>query len=100
MTAYLDFAEVQALNRRVMTMQDWIAKLDDFLKLSERQILMHAGRISHEKASEKAELELQKFRVLISDARSPVEQHFATAIAQVKQLAGNHSKIQKKPKGR
>jgi virulence RhuM family protein len=42
-TAYLEFAELQALNRRPMYMADWIAKLDDFLQLSDRQILRHAG---------------------------------------------------------
>ena len=45
--AYLDFAEVQALNRRPMYMADWIAKLDDFLRLGERDVLTHAGSISH-----------------------------------------------------
>jgi len=56
-TAYLDFAEVQALNQRPMYMRDWITKLDDFLKLSERKILNHAGKISHETAIQKAETE-------------------------------------------
>ncbi len=46
-TAYLEFAEVQALNRRPMYMADWIAKLDDFLRLSERDVLAHAGKVSH-----------------------------------------------------
>ena len=46
--AYIEFAELQALNRRPMTMRDWIAKLDDFLRLSERELLTHAGRISAE----------------------------------------------------
>jgi len=54
-TAYLDFAELQALNQRPMYMRDWITKLDDFLKLSERQILTHAGKISHDAAVQKAE---------------------------------------------
>ncbi len=44
-TAYLEFAELQALNRRAMHMADWIAKLDDFLRLSDREILDHAGKI-------------------------------------------------------
>jgi hypothetical protein len=42
-TAYLEFAELQAMNRKPMYMADWISKLDDFLKLSDRQILNHAG---------------------------------------------------------
>jgi len=46
-TMYLDFAELQALSRRPMYMKDWIAKLDEFLKVSERDILTHAGKVSH-----------------------------------------------------
>jgi hypothetical protein len=53
-TIYLDFAELQALSRRAMYMKDWIAKLDEFLKVSDRDILRHAGRVSHESAVEKA----------------------------------------------
>ena len=41
---YLEFAELQAKNRRAMHMKDWISKLDDFLRLSEREILTHAGK--------------------------------------------------------
>jgi len=70
-TLKLDFAELQALNRRVMHMADWIAKLDDFLKLSERDILTHAGRISHEQALQKAEMEFDKYRALKADEPSP-----------------------------
>ena len=44
-SAYLEFAEVQALNRKPMTMRAWIAKLDDFLKLSDHELLSHAGKI-------------------------------------------------------
>ena len=60
-TAYLEFAELQARNRRPMHMADWISKLDDFLKLSERDILTHAGRISHKAAEEHANAEFAKF---------------------------------------
>ena len=47
-TAYFEFAELQATNRNPMSMADWIAKLDDFLRLSDRDILDHAGKVSHE----------------------------------------------------
>jgi hypothetical protein len=50
-TQYLDFAELQALERRPMTMRDWIAKLDAFLRAGDREILEHAGSISAEEAS-------------------------------------------------
>ena len=49
-TMYLEFAELQALNRKPMYMRDWISKLDDFLKLSDREILTNAGTVSHEQA--------------------------------------------------
>jgi len=49
----LDFAELQAANGRLMKMRDWIKKLDDFLKVSEKKLLTNAGKISHQKAFEK-----------------------------------------------
>jgi hypothetical protein len=59
---YLDFAELQATNGRLMKMQDWIQKLDDFLKASEKELLKNAGTVSHKKAIEKAKLEYEKYR--------------------------------------
>lgn len=59
---YLDFAELQATNGRLMKMQDWINKLDDFLKISEKKILKNAGEISHEQALDKAKSEYEKYR--------------------------------------
>lgn len=64
---YIEFAELQALDRKPMTMRDWIEKLDDFLKLSGRKLLDHAGQISAESARAKAEREYDQYRVL-SDA--------------------------------
>lgn len=58
---YLIFAEGQAMRRIPMHMADWIKKLDAFLKLNERDILMHAGSISHEMARDLAEHEYEKF---------------------------------------
>jgi len=60
-SAYLDFAELQARSRRPMHMSDWIVKLDNFLCLSERDILTHAGKISHELAEEHAHAEFAKY---------------------------------------
>lgn len=59
---YLVFAEGQALRRIPMYMQDWISKLDGFLKLNDRKILEGAGTISHEIARELAEKEYEKYR--------------------------------------
>ena len=61
-TLYLDFAELQATNGRLMKMQDWIEKLDDFLKLSEKRILEDAGRVSHERAIKRARIEFEKYK--------------------------------------
>lgn len=85
-SAYLEFAELQATNRRPMYMADWIRKLDDFLKLSEREILGHAGTVSHDDAAAKAELEFDRFAASRSKLPTPVERHFEAAVKQVKQL--------------
>jgi len=91
-TLYLDFAELQALNRKSMNMADWIQKLDDFLRISERDILTHAGKVSNDAALKKAHLEYEKYRQALLDAPSPVEQHFAEAISKTKRLAKEKKK--------
>ncbi|MBF0231807.1 MAG: virulence RhuM family protein [Desulfamplus sp.] len=59
---YLDFAELQATNGRLMKMQDWLNKLDSFLQISEKELLTHAGSISHQQALEKARAEYDQYR--------------------------------------
>ena len=93
--AYLEFAEVQAMNRKPMKMRDWIAKLDDFLRLSDREILTHAGKISHEAAAAKAELEFSKFRALEDAKPNAVEKDFEAAVKKLQQL--KPAKGKKKP---
>ncbi len=85
-TAYLEFAELQARNRRLMHMQEWISKLDDFLKLSERDILTHAGKISHNAALIKAETEYGQYLSQQLAQPSRVEQDFQIAIDKIKRL--------------
>ncbi len=93
---YLDFAELQARSRHVMSMGDWLAKLDDFMRISDREILTNAGNVSHQTALARAEVEFEKFRRSEDAKPSPVEKHFIEAIKQVKQLEkGKHPK---KPK--
>ncbi|MFV8755714.1 virulence RhuM family protein [Nannocystaceae bacterium ST9] len=58
---YLDYAEDQARRRQAMTMTDWVAKLDGFLQFNERNVLTHAGDISHELAIEHARGEYERF---------------------------------------
>lgn len=59
---YLEFAELRARDRKATTMAEWITKLDQFLQISDRPILDHAGSITAEKAKLKAELEYQQFK--------------------------------------
>ena len=75
-TAYLELAELQALNRKPMYMKDWIARLDDFLKMTGNSILAHAGSISHEKAVEKAKNEYQKFKATSLQQPTTAEEDF------------------------
>ena len=60
---YLAFASLQARKKNAMTMKDWILKLDDFLRLNEKEILQHKGSISKKLADAKAEEEFTKFKV-------------------------------------
>ena len=80
---YLEFAELQAKQRKPMYMADWISKLDDFMKLSDREILTHTGKISHEIAKLKANVEFDKYSERVKDELSPVEQHFLASIEHV-----------------
>ena len=75
-TLYLDFAELQAKSHTPMYMKDWIQKLDDFLKLSGKALLNHAGKISAELAKDKADTEYHKFRKRTALQLSPVERDF------------------------
>jgi len=59
---YIDFAELQASSGRLMKMQDWIKKLDEFLTISEKKLLHSAGKVSAEQAEKKALAEYEKYR--------------------------------------
>jgi len=84
--AYLEFAELQALKRNPMTMRDWIAKLDEFLKLSGRELLDHAGKISADDAKTKAELEYDRYRKLLETQPRRVDDDFEQAAKEIKTL--------------
>ncbi|HEY2084125.1 MAG TPA: virulence RhuM family protein [Verrucomicrobiae bacterium] len=88
---YLDFAELQALDRRPMHMSDWIARLDAFLGAGGQKILNHFGKVSAEEAKLKAELEFDKFEIkrrALEDAQATAE--FAK---QVDDLANQTKKL-------
>lgn len=67
-------------------------QLDEFLKVSERDILTHAGVVSHEAAIDKARSEYEKFRKRMLEEPSPVETHFVEAVKEAKQLEKGKSK--------
>lgn len=91
---YLDFAELQAKSHVPMYMKDWIQKLDDFLKLSGKELLNHAGSISAEVARIKANDEYDKFRERTQYQLTPVEIHFLdTFEAEQKRLRAKNKEI-------
>lgn len=79
-SAYLEFAEMQARRRIPMYMSDWIETLDGFLKLSKHEILTGAGKISAAMAEKKAKEEYQKYRVALDHQLSPVEYDYIKAL--------------------
>ena len=88
-TAYLELAELQALNQKPMYMQDWLTRLDDFLKMAGQDILTHAGKITHQQAIEKAKEEFDKHQEKVRDELSRVERDFIKEIeATAKKLKG------------
>ena len=96
-TAYLEFAELQALGRKPILMADWAAKLDDFLKLSDRDVLTHAGHISADKAKHKAEGEFEQWRARTALEPSAVERHFNEAVQDAKKIEAGKKLQGKKP---
>lgn len=87
-TAYLEFAELQAMNRKPMTMDAWIAKLDDFLRLSDRDVLTHAGRIGREQALEFSKAEFTRYKQRTLAEPSSAERDFEEATRKLKGLEG------------
>lgn len=79
-TAYLDIAEVRALNHEPMYMKDWLETINDYLKMTRREILTTVGRISHNAAIEKAHTEFEKYQHKQQIQLSAVEKHFLKSI--------------------
>ena len=75
-TAYLEIAELQAMNQQPMYMRDWLEKIDDFLKMTGKDILNHRGKISHAQAIDKAHDEYRQYKLLIQNELSKVEKDF------------------------
>lgn len=83
---YLDYAELQALNRKPMHMRDWIEKLDDFLKFNHRDILTHAGTISHEDALQKAHAEYERYWKEHLNEPAQIEQEFLESVRSMEKV--------------
>lgn len=84
---YIEYAELQALDRKPMRMQDWIAKLDDFLKISGRELLSHTGQISAANAKAKAELEYARYRQQQDALPRAVDADFERVAKELKALS-------------
>jgi hypothetical protein len=93
--AFLEFAEAMAKGRRPMHMADWIAKLDDFLKLGDHPLLAGAGKVQARVAEKKVNAEYDVWHARAIDAPSAVERHFAEAVGKVKAIEGARRKLVK-----
>jgi len=88
-TAYIEIAELQAMSQTPMYMKDWIERLDDFLKMTGKDILNHVGKISHEQAMQKAQKEYLVFKERTKNELTRVEKDFIEQIEHsVKKLKG------------
>lgn len=85
-SAYLDIAEVRALAHEPMYMKDWLETIDDYLKMTRRDILVTKGRVTHKQAIDKAHKEYEKYRKKQDELPSPVEQHFMESIKELETL--------------
>ncbi|MDR3635574.1 MAG: RhuM family protein [Isosphaeraceae bacterium] len=96
-TMYLDYAEDQAQRRKSMHMTDWVHKLDDFLEFTERNILTHVGKVSHQLAEEHAHREFDMFEAERRriEATQPTSD-FDRAVEDVKRLEAEQKAIPKK----
>lgn len=85
-TAYLDIAEVRALAQEPMYMKDWLETIDDYLKMTRRDILVTKGKVTHKQAIEKAHKEYEKYVSKYDEQISPVEKHFIESINELEGL--------------
>jgi len=93
-TAYLELAELQALNRKPMYMKDWLQRADDFIKMTGNDILTHAGTVSHKKALEKATKNYNNYKEQIKNELSKVEKDF------IKHLEITNKQLKNKKNGK
>lgn len=94
-SAYLEFAELQAIRQIPMTMKDWIAKLDDFIKMTGSELLENPGKISKLEAENKALAEYAEYKETIKDELSEVEKHFLESVKQTQKQLENKTRNMK-----
>ena len=85
-SAYLVIAEVRALAHEPMYMKDWLETIDDYLKMTRRDILTTKGRVTHKQAIDKAHAEYEKYRKKQDEILSSVERHFIESIKELEEL--------------
>ena len=89
-SAYLDIAEVRALNHEPMYMKDWLETIDDYLKMTRREILTTKGSISHKQAIEKAHAEYDKYKKKQDELLSNVEKDFIHSIEMLEKIENSN----------
>lgn len=90
-TAYLDIAEVHALNQEPMYMKDWLETIDDYLRMTRRDILTTKGTVTHQQALEKAHSEYERYKRNQEYILSPVECHFLESIGELDKMDGENN---------
>jgi hypothetical protein len=85
-SAYLDIAEVRALSHEPMYMNDWLETIDDYLRMTRRDVLSEKGRVTHEEAMKKAHEEFEKYKAKQADEISLAEKHFLASIKTLEKL--------------
>lgn len=93
-SAYLEFAELQAIRQIPMSMQDWINKLDDFIKMTGSELLKNPGKVSKLEADNKALVEYTKYKETIKNELSEVEKHFLESVKETQK------QLEKKSRGK
>ncbi len=92
-SAYLEFAELQAIRQIPMHMKDWILKLDDFIKMTGSELLDNLGTISKLEADNKALREFTKYKETIKDELSEVEKHFLESVKKTQKQIEKKAKV-------
>ena len=94
-SAYLDIAEVHALNQEPMYMKDWLTTIDDYLKMTRRDILKTKGKVTHSQAIEKAHAEYALFKAKCKELPTAVEIHYMDTIRRLEQIEDNTIPVRK-----